>query len=219
MSRNPTLLPVVLVLGVLLRRDALLTTKDSRDWRPLIFFAVLISHVAIVLLLVRTARQAISSPRRAEEPLVVMFLHDEAPPSAAGVRPRMPASGTRPATHEPIPNNAIAVPPEVAPQPKIDWEREAELVARNDVAGAEKQNNYRDLSALSAAQLSWVKQNHMEPVRPGIEWQHPRFEFDRHSGLPIFWINDHCVLVTLMVFCGIGHIEANGALFKHMRDP
>jgi hypothetical protein len=59
----------------------------------------------------------------------------------------------------------------------------------------------------------------MEPMPPGIEWTHPRFEFDRHSGLPILWINDHCVLVTLMVFCGIGHIEANGELLKHMRDP
>jgi hypothetical protein len=46
-----------------------------------------------------------------------------------------------------------------------------------------------------------------------------RFEFDRHSGLPIFWINDHCVLVTLMVFCAIGHTEVNGDLFKHMHDP
>jgi hypothetical protein len=29
----------------------------------------------------------------------------------------------------------------------------------------------------------------------------------------------HCVLVTLLVFCRIGHIESNGSLFKHMRDP
>ena len=196
-----------------------MTTKDPQDWRPLIFLAVLISHVAIVLLLVRTARQAISSPRRVEEALAVMFLHDRAPSSAEEATPRVPVSSARPATHEPISNNAITVPLEEPPRPKIDWEGEAELVARNDVASAERQSNYRDLSALSAAQLSWAKQNHMEPARPGIQWQHPRFEFDRYSGLPVFWINDHCVLVTLMVFCSIGHIEANGALFKHMRDP
>jgi hypothetical protein len=35
----------------------------------------------------------------------------------------------------------------------------------------------------------------------------------------LIWINDHCVLFTLMVFCGIGKIEVNGELFKHMRDP
>jgi hypothetical protein len=201
-----------------LHRDALLNTKDSRDRRPLIFLAVLISHVAIVLLLIRTARQAISSPRSAEESLVVMLLPDKALPAAVDMTPQAPLSSAHPAPREPHSNNAIAVPPAVAPQPRIDWEQEAELVARNDVANAEKQNNYRDLSALSADQLRWLKQNHVEPPRPGIEWQHPRFEFDRHSGLPIFWINDHCVLVTLMVFCGIGHIEANGGLFNHMRD-
>jgi len=59
----------------------------------------------------------------------------------------------------------------------------------------------------------------MAPMPPGIEWRHPRFEFDRNSGLPVLWINDHCVLVTLIVFCGIGKIEANGDLFKHLRDP
>jgi hypothetical protein len=59
----------------------------------------------------------------------------------------------------------------------------------------------------------------VQPAPPGIEWHHPRFEFDRSTGLPIFWINDHCVLVTVMVFCGIGHIEPNSHLFDHMRDP
>jgi hypothetical protein len=202
-----------------LHRDVLLTTKDSHDWRPLICLAVLISHAVIVLLLIRTARQAIFSPRSAGEPLVVMLLHDKVPATAEPVIPHAPVSGARPAIREPLSNGAIAVPPEAPPQPKIDWEREAELVARNYVAGTEKQNNYRDLSALSAAQLSWLRQNRMEPTQPGIQWQHPRFEFDRHSGLPIFWIDDRCVLVMLMVFCGIGRIEANGDLFKHMRDP
>jgi len=56
-------------------------------------------------------------------------------------------------------------------------------------------------------------------MTPGIAWTHPRFEFDRSTGLPVLWINDHCVMITLLVFCGIGHIEANGDLFKHMRDP
>src|ERR1700684_2191873 len=77
--RNPSAPPVVDSLGAL-HRDALLDTKDSRDRRPLIFLAVLISHVAIVLLLIRTARQAISSPRSAEESLVVLLLPDKALP-------------------------------------------------------------------------------------------------------------------------------------------
>ncbi len=56
-------------------------------------------------------------------------------------------------------------------------------------------------------------------IPPGIPWNHPRLEFDRNSGLPMLWINDHCVLITLIVFCGIGHIEPNGDLLEHMRDP
>jgi hypothetical protein len=196
-----------------------LNTRDKHDWRTLVFLAVLISHVVIVLLVIRTAWQAISSPKSAYEPLLVMFFHDKAPPIAEDVTRRSAASSAHTATREPVPDNALTVPPDVPPQPKIDWEHEAELAAQIGVASAEKDKNYRDLSALSAAQLSWAKRNHMEPMRPGIQWQHPRFEFDRHSGLPILWINDHCVLVTLMVFCAIGHIEANGDLFKHMRDP
>jgi hypothetical protein len=192
---------------------------DTHDRRPLIFLAVLMSHAVILLLVIRAARQSIASPRSADEPLVIVFLHEKAAPVPEHVTPRAAVPRVHAAAGEPVPDNAITVPPEVPPQPKIDWEHEAELAAQNGAALGEKETSYRDLSALSAAQLSWVEQNHMEPVQGGIEWQHPRFEFDRHSGVPILWINDHCVLVTLIVFCGIGHIEANGDLFKHMRDP
>jgi hypothetical protein len=180
----------------------------------------------IVLLVIREARLVISSSNNPDEPLVLMLLHDRAQAATDAVTPRRAAISPHAAVSknptvipEPVPDNSITVPPEAPPQPKIDWEREAELAAQNGVASAEKQKNYRDLSALSPAQLSWIKRNHMEPMPPGIQWHHPRFEFDRNSGLPVLWINDHCVLVTLMVFCGIGKIEANGDLFKHLRDP
>ena len=197
---------------------------DTRDRRPLVFLAVLVSHAVIVLLLTRAARQPISPQNDSLEPLVVMFLHDGARAVTNAVTPRRPdvspptVPGVPALKLEPVPDGATEAPPE-APPSAIDWQHEAELAARNGVADAEKQRNYRDLSALSAEQLSWAKKNHMEPAAPGIQWTHPRFEFDAHSGLPVFWINDHCVLVTLMVFCGIGHIESNGELFKHMGDP
>jgi hypothetical protein len=196
----------------------------TRDQRPLVFIAVLVWHAVIVLLLTRAARQPISPQNDSYEPLVVMFLHDGARAVTNAVTPRRPdvspptVPGAPALKLEPVPDGASEAPPE-APPSAIDWEHEAELAARNGVANAEKQRNYRDLSALSAEQLSWAKKNHMEPAAPGIQWTHPRFEFDAHSGLPVFWINDHCVLVTLMVFCAIGHIEANGDLFKHMGDP
>jgi hypothetical protein len=197
---------------------------DTRDQRPLVFLAVLVSHAVIVLLLTRAARQPISPQNDPYEPLVLVFLHDGARAISNAVTPRRPdvsppmVPGAPALKLEPVPGDATEAPPE-APPSAIDWEHEAELAARNGVADAEKQRNYRDLSALSAEQLSWAKKNHMEPAAPGIPWTHPRLEFDAHSGLPVFWINDHCVLVTLMVFCAIGHIEANGDLFKHMGDP
>jgi hypothetical protein len=206
------------------RRDSLLDRHDSRDRRPLVFLAVLVSHALIVLLLIRAARQPISPQNDSSEPLVLLFLHDGARAVTNALTPRRPevlppAAPPAPALKlEPAPDNAISAPPQTAP-PAIDWEHEAELAARNGVADAEKQKNYRDLSVLSAEQLSWAKKNHMQPAAPGIPWTHPRFEFDAQTGLPVFWINDHCVLVMLMVFCGIGHIEAEGNLFKHMGDP
>jgi hypothetical protein len=189
--------------------------KDRRYWRPLVFIAVLMSHAVIVLLFIRSARLLISSPRDSFEPLVLMLLHDDARAAPDALTP----------PRAPVPPRRVVSPPAAAPyaqappQPKIDWEQEAASAAQNYIADAEKQKKYRDLSALSPEQLSWSKRNHMQPMPPGIAWTHPRFEFDRHSGLPIFWINDHCVLVTLMVFCGIGKIEVNGELFKHMREP
>jgi hypothetical protein len=198
---------------------------DTRDQRPLVFLAVLVSHAVIVLLLVRAVRQPISPHNDPYEPLVLVFFHDGARAITNAVmthRPDLSRPEAPPAPDlkiEPVPDDAVEAPPEAPPPPAIDWKHEAELAARNGVAEAEKQSKYRDLSALSAEQLSWAKKNHMEPAAPGIPWTHPRFEFDAHTGLPVFWINDHCVLVALMVFCGIGHIEANGGLFKHMGDP
>ena len=199
------------------RRDSRLSTQDGRDWRLLVFLTVLISHAVFVILVVRSARLMIYSPRDSLEPLVLLLLPNEAR--------QAPDAVTTP--RGPSPRPRVVEPPEVAPNaplttaspPNIDWQREIELTAQNALADAEREGKYRDLSALSTEQLSWAKRNHMVPAPPGIAWTHPRFEFDRHSGLPIFWINDHCVLVTLMVFCAIGKIEASGELFKHMRDP
>jgi hypothetical protein len=197
---------------------------DTRDRRPLVFLAVLVSHAVIVLLLVRAVRQPISPHDDPYEPLVLALLHDGTRAITNAVMTRRPEVSPPAAPRAPdlrlapVPDDAIEARPEAPPPAAIDWEHEAELAARNGVAETEKPGKYRDLSALSAEQLSWAKKNHMEPAAPGIAWTHPRLEFDAHTGPPVFWINDHCVLVTLMVFCSIGHIEAAGDLFKHMGD-
>ena len=147
-----------------------MNTRDTRDWRPLVFLAVLASHVVIVLLVIREAR-LVTSPNDAYEPLVLMLLHDKARATTDAVTPRRSAVSppaavpkNRTVIPEPGPDNSITVPPEAPPQPRIDWEREAELAAQNGVASAEKQKNYRDLSALSPAQLRLA--------RPREYWRH-----------------------------------------------
>jgi hypothetical protein len=104
--------------------------------------------------------------------------------------------------------------------PAIDWEKEAEIASNNAITNVDTQNAYRNLSALSPAQRSWVRQNHLEPARAGIQWKYRRVEV-AEGGFPIIHINDHCIIVPflmMMVFCQIGHIEPKGDLFDHMRD-
>jgi hypothetical protein len=162
------------------------------------------------------------------DPLVLLLLHQNpaqrtqvAPKPPRVTRPQGAAVPTHAATAEAVPENQNSAPSEVGTPPKIDWEHESALAARSSVAAAEQEKLYRDLSGLSPAQRSWISQNHMEPVPPGIKWHHARVEWTP-EGLPIFWVNDNCIIVPLMafmMFCKIGRIEANGDLFKHMRDP
>jgi hypothetical protein len=201
-----------------------LRTKDTLDARPLIFLAVLMLHAAIVLLLVRPVR-LLTHSGTSDEPLLLMLLRSIPPPATGAASPRpAPAANARSAKREPapVPDNAITLPPEAPPEgpprPSIDWQHEAELAAQNAIAGAEREGNFRDLSSLTPSQLDWIKRNHMEPAPPGIPWKRPRVEITP-GGLPVIWINERCVLVVVMVFCGIGHIEADGGLFNHMRDP
>jgi hypothetical protein len=196
-----------------------LRTKDSLDARPLVLLAVLMLHAAIVLLLIRPAR-LLTNSGTSDEPLLLMLLHSRTLPATEVATPRpAPASKARSAKRAPAPapGNAITAP-EAPPQPGVDWQHEAELAAQEAVADAEREGNFRDLSSLTPLQLDWIKRNHMEPAPPGIHWKRPRVEVTP-GGLPIIWINERCVLVIVMVFCGIGHIEASGDLFNHMRDP
>jgi hypothetical protein len=199
-----------------------LSTRDRHARQQLIFLAVLILHIAVVLYVVRASRLAISLRAKPYESLLLLLFPDNKPASSLISAPPVvgpPAHADKPVAAPAKSSSAITIPPELTMAPKIDWEHEAEVAAASSVIAAEKDTNYRNLGGLSSAQLAWIKQNHMVLTQPGIAWHRPRFEFDKNSGLPIFWINEHCVLVTVFVFCGIGHIEANGELFKHMRDP
>jgi hypothetical protein len=159
------------------------------------------------------------------KPLVLLLLPHRARATADVSTPRRPAGQQQLTTskaHASKPaastNNSITVAPE---PPKLDLEKEAELAIQNAIANTGKDNGYRNLSALSPEQLSWVRQNHLEPAEPGIPWKYRRVEITE-GGFPIIHINDHCVaipLLMMMVFCKIGHIEPKGNMFEHMRDP
>jgi hypothetical protein len=192
-----------------------LKTIDTRGARPLIFLIVLMSHVVIVVVIVREGRLVLL-PKGTHEPLLLMLLRGETP--AIHSEQRAKSSRRHTPKRERVAGNAITAPPDLPLESHIDWQHEAELAVQNFVADAEKEKNYRELSGLSAAQRDWIKKNQMKPAPPGIAWQHPRFEFDRQTGLPMFWINDRCVWIMLMVFCGVGHTEADGGLFNHLRD-
>jgi hypothetical protein len=207
------------------RWDFLLSKRDTRDWRPLIFLAVLIFHAAFVVFVIRTDLSPISSSTPINEPLVLLLLPHKVRVAAEASMPPRPEDRRQLATPEPrpskseaAPSNAIPVAPE---ESKIDWEKEAELATQNALANAGREDDYRNLSALSQEQLSWARQNHFEPAPPGIPWKYRRVEVTE-GGFPIIHINDHCVAIPLMmfmVFCTIGHIEPNGDLFEHMRAP
>jgi hypothetical protein len=199
-------------------RSVALKKRDRHPWRLAIFLVVLVSHVVTVLLVVRAARFS-SAHKLPNEPLVLMHLQAQVSADQGVSRPSAPSARSHLKKREPAPDNAITTAPEVPVRPPIDWAHEAELAAESGIADSQKEANYRNLAGMSAAQLSWIKHNHMEPAPPGIAWHHPRFEFDQRTGIPVYWINDHCVLVMLFVFCAVGHIEADGELFKHMHDP
>ena len=196
-----------------------------RRSRLLIFLGVLLLHVAAVTWLVRS-HQALRWPNRSgAEPLVFLLLPEETPrevpPASSIAAPATEAlRRKRPAVVEPPRSNAITLAAEPPPGvvPKIDWDQEAQRAANNYLTERGKEDAYRNLAGLSSEQLKFVRDNHLVPMEPGIVWAHPRVEVDSKTLIPIIHINDHCVLVLLIPFCGIGHIRPNDHLFDHMHD-
>lgn len=180
-------------------------------------------HLVMVLVVIRTAR--VISPLKANyEPLVFLFLHDKpAAPTNTGAlntdKPlRKSTSKSHITNHESTSNYAITLATEPTELPKINWEYEAELTAKNNATNAAANSNFRDLSGLSAEQLQWVRNNHMQQMSSDFAWDHRTR--DNGNPLGLFWINEYCVIVVMIPFCRWGgKIVPNGDLFKHMHDP
>jgi hypothetical protein len=106
--------------------------------------------------------------------------------------------------NEPAPSSNITLPP-------IDWELEAQTVARN-TANAKL---YRDLAGFTPEQLEWMKKNKMQPAP-----YNPFWDDGRHVDEPgVLWISDDCAIVNLLPVCRIklGKRKVRGDLFKDMR--
>jgi hypothetical protein len=208
-----------------------LEETGTRKRRSAVFLLILLSHGLFIEALIRKGKEIKLTRPELSEALRVYLLPQKVLPVSDAPKPesplKVPLEGsvlnreTSPGLAPTVPTAPSIETPPVAPQ--IDWQGESDLAAKNRASEAEKDNSYRDLSkSMSPAQLDWLKRNHMEPASPGITWKRPRVEVTK-DGLPIVHINDHCVLLPIllipMVFCSIGHIEPNGDLFKHMHDP
>jgi len=201
--------------------------RNRERWRALALTAVLLGHAAVILVVVRADRDRRMATPAAEPTarrLAWLQAPIQQPPPLPPARSRIPAGARTPLPLLP-PVELPPSPTEVKPQTRIDWARAAELAAQSGTAELERQAGYRDLaalaSALSPAQREWLKQQKLEPVPPGIRWAPSRVEVTP-EGLPIIHVNEHCIVIPMLaflMFCRVGHIEANGHLFDHMRDP
>lgn len=197
-----------------------MSTREMRNRRPLVLMLVMMAHLIVVLLLSRGAQQHILVSKNVLDSLVFLLLPDRPIERSNDVpsAPSLPHAKNRQSKLAPPAESAITIPAAPPPPNVIDWEHETELAVQNALAKSEKERNYRDLAALSPEQLKWVRENQLVPAPPGIPWTYRRVDVSQ-GGFPIIHINDHCVLIPLMmmmVFCKIGHIEPKGDLFQHM---
>jgi len=193
---------------------------ELRDHRLAVFLCVLLFHGTLSALLIRASRIRLAVDQ-VTPGFAIELLPELARVRAGGNRPEKmnsrqasnPANDRRSAVaaeprissdDEPAPGGAITLP-------LIDWELEAEAVARNS-ANAKL---YRDLAGFTPEQLEWIKRNQMRPVPYNPFWDH-----GRHADEPgVLWISDDCAIVNLLPMCRIklGKRKVPGDLFKDMR--
>jgi hypothetical protein len=202
--------------------------EERENRRITAFFAVMMLHASVAVILMRSSSILLSA-RRAAEPFVITFLpaaEPRAPVESSATRARLNRDEFVPAkrpslTHE-APSTEVAPDLAASPQnaitllPPIDWTHEAELAIRSSMDNAERERRYRNLAGLSAAQLDWIQKNRMEPVDTNPPWAETA---PRNNSDGVVWINDDCALVNLLPVCRIkiGHRKPRGDLFRNMR--
>jgi hypothetical protein len=193
--------------------------------RNLVWLIVILAHAGLIAAIL-LSRPPLPPERRrpVEFPSLLLLPNDSARIRASRLTVLMDSATSRASIVPdltppsiPIDQNAITLSPIEQQQQRIDWNRESALAVQSSIAQKAKEQNYRNLSSLTPEQLDWVKKNQMEPM-PGFQWdRNSRRELVRHG---IVKLNDYCVLIVVMPFCGFGgKIQYNGDLFKNMRDP
>src|ERR1700736_3318171 len=97
-------------------RAILLSTRDTRDWRPLILLAVF--HMAIVLLVIRAARLPISLSTPMNEPLLLLLLPHKARATADLSTPSLPAGQSQLAASKARASKPVATASNAIIEPK-----------------------------------------------------------------------------------------------------
>jgi hypothetical protein len=113
------------------------------------------------------------------------------------------------------PGAGAAVEEDNAIHPPIDWANELNRTARESASGASAPHP-REFGAPHVAPAPPAKP-------PEFGWSRSRtHRLERSPGGTAVHLGDHCVITfTPLPFpvCTAGKKEANGDLFKHMRDP
>lgn len=177
--------------------------------RLLLFALTVLIHVGLYELL--ASERPVRPEARDERHTVLVFLRDrskaERPIEIAPLAPeRLPQPSLLPEIAAP----QLIAPPasnDAPPTPGIDWQHEAEEVARKQA-----------LEAPPPDEPSKPK------AKPEFAWSHERthrIEPMENGGF-IVWISENCgvaIGILAMPFCKLGKKPARGDLFEHMDDP
>jgi hypothetical protein len=200
---------------------AAVTQKRAR--RLLVIAAVGALHAGVCWVLLGTRplkiRTGTTSPELTFLTLDLPESVARRPAAARPSRPLMRQSVAIPPLNQPGP---LSQPSAAAPgdednaiHPPIDWADELNRTAREVASGA------------SAPQPRVFGAPHVAPTPPAkspeFGWSHSRtHRLERDPGSMAIHLGDHCIITfTPLPFpvCTPGSKEANGDLFKHMRDP